>query len=97
MLQWKGYGLYVWEWWKKFEPGIDDYAEGCSVYEEIDRIMEGMSRLKGLSLLIFYDGQFGDVPLSFGNKTQTHFPIIQRHLIHCPLDINIIRVIHYPP
>lgn len=36
-------------------------------------IMEGMSRLKGLSLLIFY-GQFGDVPLSFGNKKLNPLP-----------------------
>lgn len=34
-LQWKGYGLYVWEWWKEFEPGIDDYTKGCSAYDVI--------------------------------------------------------------
>ena len=37
MLQWKGYNLHVWEWWKEFEPGIDDYTEGCSVYDVICR------------------------------------------------------------
>ena len=37
MLQWKGYGLHVWEWWKEFEPGADDYTEGCSVYDVICR------------------------------------------------------------
>lgn len=37
MLQWKGYGLYVWEWWKEFEPGIDDYAKGSTVYDVICR------------------------------------------------------------
>lgn len=37
MLQWKGYNLYVWEWWKEFEPVPDDYTEGCSVYDVICR------------------------------------------------------------
>lgn len=37
MLQWKGYNLHVWEWWKEFEPGIDDYTEGYSVYDVICR------------------------------------------------------------
>ena len=37
MLQWKGYGLYVWEWWKEFEPGVDDYAKGSTVYDVICR------------------------------------------------------------
>lgn len=35
MLQWKGYNLHVWEWWKEFEPGIDDYTKGCSAYDVI--------------------------------------------------------------
>ena len=34
-LQWKGYNLHVWEWWKEFEPGIDDYTKGCSAYDVI--------------------------------------------------------------
>ena len=37
MLQWKGYNLYVWEWWKEYEPGVDDYAKGGSVYDVICR------------------------------------------------------------
>lgn len=37
MLQWKGYNLHVWEWWKEFEPGVDDYVKGCSVYDVICR------------------------------------------------------------
>ena len=36
-LQWKGYNLHVWEWWKEFEPGVDDYTKGCSVYDVICR------------------------------------------------------------
>lgn len=36
-LQWKGYNLHVWEWWKEFEPAVDDYAKGCSVYDVICR------------------------------------------------------------
>lgn len=35
MLQWKGYALYVWEWWKEFEPAPDDYAKGSTVYDVI--------------------------------------------------------------
>lgn len=35
MLQWKGYNLHVWEWWKGFEPVVDDYTEGISVYDVI--------------------------------------------------------------
>ena len=34
-LQWKGYNLHVWEWWKEFEPGADDYVKGSSVYDVI--------------------------------------------------------------
>lgn len=34
-LQWKGYNLHVWEWWKEFEPGVDDYTKGCSAYDVI--------------------------------------------------------------
>ena len=34
-LQWKGYNLHVWEWWKEFEPAVDDYAKGGSVYDVI--------------------------------------------------------------
>lgn len=36
-LQWKGYGLHVWEWWKEFEPAQDDYAKDSSVYDVICR------------------------------------------------------------
>ena len=36
-LQWKGYGLHVWEWWKEFEPAVDDYVKGYSVYDVICR------------------------------------------------------------
>lgn len=36
-LQWKGYNLHVWEWWKEFEPGVDDYVKGSSVYDVICR------------------------------------------------------------
>lgn len=36
-LQWKGYGLHVWKWWKEFEPGVDDYMKGSSVYDVICR------------------------------------------------------------
>lgn len=36
-LQWKGYNLYVWEWWKEFELAVDDYVKGCSVYDVICR------------------------------------------------------------
>lgn len=36
-LQWKGYNLHIWEWWKEFEPVQDDYAKGCSVYDVICR------------------------------------------------------------
>lgn len=36
-LQWKGYNLHVWEWWKEFEPGVDDYVKGYSVYDVICR------------------------------------------------------------
>lgn len=36
-LQWKGYNLHVWEWWKEFEPGVDDYTKGCSAYDVICR------------------------------------------------------------
>lgn len=37
MLQWKGYNLHVWEWWKEFEPAVDDYVKGYSVYDVIYR------------------------------------------------------------
>lgn len=36
-LQWKGYNLHVWEWWKEFEPAVDDYVKGYSVYDVIYR------------------------------------------------------------
>lgn len=36
-LQWKGYNLHVWEWWKEFEPGADDYVKGSSVHDVICR------------------------------------------------------------
>lgn len=36
-LQWKGYGLHVWKWWKEFELAVDDYVKGCSVYDVICR------------------------------------------------------------
>ena len=36
-LQWKGYGLHVWKWWKEFEPGVDDCTKGGSVYDVICR------------------------------------------------------------
>ena len=36
-LQWKGYTLYVWEWWKEFEPAPDDYMKGSSVYDVMCR------------------------------------------------------------
>lgn len=35
MLQWKNYNLHVWEWWKEFEPGVNDYVKGCSAYDVI--------------------------------------------------------------
>lgn len=37
MLQWKNYNLHVWEWWKEFEPGVDDCTKGSSVYDVICR------------------------------------------------------------
>ena len=36
-LQWKGYNLHVWKWWKEFEPGVDDCTKGSSVYDVICR------------------------------------------------------------
>ena len=37
-LQWKGYNLYIWEWWKEFKSGVDDYVKDSSVYDVICKI-----------------------------------------------------------
>lgn len=36
-LQWKGYALYVWEWWKESEPEPNNYMKGSSVYDVMCR------------------------------------------------------------